>query len=121
MLISSHILSEIAVMADDVGIIDHGILLEEASLEELEKKNTKYVHFTVSDVRKAAQIIDDTFPSNNMRIVDDNTLFLYDVALPIAKINRVLVESGIDVSEAHLCENTLEDYFKKITGGEGIA
>ena len=24
-------------------------------------------------------------------------------------------------SEAHLCENTLEDYFKKITGGEGIA
>ena len=90
-------------------------------LEELEKKNTKYVHFTVSDVRKAAQIIDDTFPSNNMRIVDDNTLFLYDVALPIAKINRVLVESGIDVSEAHLCENTLEDYFKKITGGEGIA
>ena len=56
-----------------------------------------------------------------MRIVDDNTLFLYDVALPIAKINRVLVESGIDVSEAHLCENTLEDYFKKITGGEGIA
>lgn len=75
----------------------------------------------MSDVRKAAQIIDDTFPSNNMRIVDDNTLFLYDVALPIAKINRVLVESGIDVSEAHLCENTLEDYFKKITGGEGIA
>lgn len=120
-LISSHILSEIAVLADDVGIIDHGILLEEASLEELGKKNTKYVHFTVSDVRKAAQIIDDTFPSNNMRIVDDNTLFLYDVALPIAKINRVLVESGIDVSEAHLCENTLEDYFKKITGGEGIA
>ena len=37
-LISSHILSEIAMLADDVGIIDRGVLLEEESLKELEKK-----------------------------------------------------------------------------------
>ena len=37
-LISSHILSEISLLADDVGIIDHGKLLEEESLEELEEK-----------------------------------------------------------------------------------
>lgn len=41
--------------------------------------------------------------------------------LPVAKINRTLIESGIDIKELHLCEETLEDYFKKITGGEGIA
>ena len=35
-LISSHILSEISLLADDIGIIDHGKLLEEESLEELE-------------------------------------------------------------------------------------
>ena len=32
-LISSHILSEIALLADDIGIIDHGVLLEESSME----------------------------------------------------------------------------------------
>ena len=37
-LISSHILSEISLLADDVGIIDHGKLLEEESLKELERK-----------------------------------------------------------------------------------
>lgn len=37
-LISSHILSEISLLADDIGIIDHGVLLEEESLEELEAK-----------------------------------------------------------------------------------
>ena len=37
-LISSHILSEIALLADDIGIIDKGRLLEEESLEELEAK-----------------------------------------------------------------------------------
>ena len=42
-LISSHILSEIALLADDIGIIDHGLLLEENSMKELKKKNRKYI------------------------------------------------------------------------------
>ena len=37
-LISSHILSEISLLADDIGIIDHGALLEEESLAEWSKK-----------------------------------------------------------------------------------
>ena len=42
-LISSNILSEISLLADDIGIIDHGVLLEENSMTELEKKNSKYI------------------------------------------------------------------------------
>ncbi|HIF5319760.1 TPA: ABC transporter ATP-binding protein, partial [Clostridioides difficile] len=42
-LISSNILSEISLLADDIGIIDHGVLLEESSMSELEKKNSKYI------------------------------------------------------------------------------
>lgn len=120
-LISSHILSEIALLADDIGIIDHGVMLEEESLKELEEKNAKFVRFIVSDAKKAAQIITNTFGLKNIQIIDTNTVYLYDMTLPVAKINRIFIEAGIDVNEAHLCENTLEDYFKKITGGEGIA
>lgn len=32
-----------------------------------------------------------------------------------------VVENGLEVSEAHTCEESLEDYFKRVTGGEGIA
>ena len=46
---------------------------------------------------------------------------LLDVNLPTAAITRAFVENGLEVFEAHLCEDTLEDYFKKVTGGEGIA
>lgn len=28
---------------------------------------------------------------------------------------------GGDLGEAHTCEESLEDYFKRVTGGEGIA
>ena len=41
--------------------------------------------------------------------------------IPVAKLVRELVEGGYDVSRVQKCEDTLEDYFKKVTGGEGIA
>ena len=120
-LISSHILSEISLLADDIGIIDHGKLLEEESLDELEQKNRHYIHFTVSDSRKAAHLLETVFQTRIFKIRDKNNIQLMEVNLPVASITRCFVENGLEVSEAHLCEDTLEDYFKKVTGGEGIA
>ena len=96
-LISSHILSEISLLADDVGIIDHGKLLEEESLKELEAKNAKFIHFCVSDAQKAAKIIAATFHSKDFRLTDANNLYLYDMTLPVERINRSFVESGIEI------------------------
>ncbi|OBR89669.1 MULTISPECIES: ABC transporter ATP-binding protein [Clostridium] len=120
-LISSHILSEISLLADDIGIIDHGVLLEEESLQELENKNSKYIHFDLSDTSQAARILESVFKSKNFRVVDDHNILLYDTNLPQSAINRSFMQNGLEVSESHLCEDTLEDYFKKVTGGAGIA
>lgn len=120
-LISSHILSEIARLADDVGIIDHGILLEEESLKELEQKNRHYIHFSVSDSHSAAQILQNKFHLQHFRMCDEKNIQLLDVNIPTATILRVFIEQGLEVSDAHLYEDTLEDYFKRVTGGAGIA
>lgn len=53
-----HILSEIALLADDIGIIDHGVLLEENNMSALEKKNRKYILLRVSDMSKAMLILE---------------------------------------------------------------
>ena len=37
------------------------------------------------------------------------------------QLTVLLFENGLEVSEAHTCEDSLEDYFKHVTGGEGIA
>lgn len=120
-LISSHILSEISLLADDIGIIDHGVLLEEESLKELEEKNSKYIHFLVSDAAQAARLIERIFRTRKFSVENDHSLRIYDTALPVSAINRTFIENGLEVSEAHTCEDSLEDYFKRVTGGEGIA
>ena len=120
-LISSHILSEISLLADDIGIIDHGALLEEESLAELEQKSSKHIRFTLSDTAQAARILERNFHENHFSIQDDHNLRLHNMELPVGKIVTAFVENGLEVSEAHTCEESLEDYFKRVTGGEGIA
>lgn len=120
-LISSHILSEIALLADDIGIIDHGLLLEENSMKELKKKNRKYILLQVSDVSKAALILEHQFHLVDYSVLDDQTLRIYDTCLDMAEINKALIVQDIAVISSQVCNDTLEDYFKKITGGEGIA
>lgn len=120
-LISSHILSEIALLADDIGIIDHGALLEEESLAELERKSSKHIHFVLSDTAQAARILEQVFHETHFSIQDDHSMRLHDLNLPVGRVVTAFVKNGLEVSEAHTCEESLEDYFKRVTGGEGIA
>ncbi len=120
-LISSHILSEIALLADDIGIIDHGTLLEEESLAELETKSSKHIRFVVSDTAQAARILERIFYESQFTIQDDHKIQVHNLDLPIGKIVTAFVENGLEVSEAATSEESLEDYFKRVTGGEGIA
>ncbi len=120
-LISSHILSEIALLADDVGIIDHGVLLEENSMRELEEKNRKCILILVSDVSKAALILEQEFHLTDYSIQDQQTIRIYDTSLDVAAINKAFMLKDIAVMGSQVCNDTLEDYFKRITGGEGIA
>lgn len=119
-LISSHILSEISLLADDIGIIDHGVLLEQESLVNLEEKNGRYLHFIISDPSQAARILEKNFNTKNFTVEQGNSLRIYEDHLPAALLNRTFVENGLEVSEARTCEDSLEDYFRRITGGKGI-
>ena len=120
-LISSHILSEISLLADDIGIIDHGVLLEEESLEELEAKNGKYFRFTVSNASVAARLLYERLGMRAVSVDSANVLTVRDLRLDTAEALRLFLGAGLTVSDAHLYEDTLEDYFKQVTGGEGIA
>ena len=120
-LISSHILSEISLLADDIGIIDKGVLLEESSMIELEKRNSKYILLQVSDIPKTMLILERRFHVKDFSVQDEQTVRIYDTTLNMGEINKTLVMENITIFSSGIYNDTLEDYFKRITGGEGIA
>lgn len=120
-LISSHILTEIEQIADTIGIIHNGVLLDECSYHELQKKNRKYIHVKVSSSSKAACILEQCFKITDYEIEDDSTIKIFDLNHEASDINKTLIANGIDLMSSYSCNETLEDYFRKITGGEGIA
>ena len=120
-LISSHILTEIEQMADTIGIIHNGVSLDESKFEELQKKNRKYILVRVSSSSKAACILEQNFAISDYKIEDDSTIKIYDMSQNVSAINKALIMNNIELISSHSCNETLEDYFKKVTGGEGIA
>ena len=120
-LLSSHILSEISLMADDIGIIDHGVLLEEESLSALGSKNGRFIHLGISDAAQAARLLETVLHTGQFRIDDDKSIRIFDTSLSLSLLSETMVKGGVALYDLHLCENTLEDYFKRVTGGEGIA
>lgn len=120
-LISSHILPEIEQMADTIGIIHNGVLLDECNFQELQKKNRRYILTKVSSASKAACILEQCFGISDYEIEDDSTIKIFDMNHKVSELNKAFIMNNINLISSYSCNETLEDYFKKITGGEGIA
>lgn len=116
-IISSHILSEISLLADDIGILHDGHLLKEISMNELEEKNKKYIEIKVNHVPIAAQLLENVMKCKNYSVTDINCIEIYDEALDTEEIANCLVSHGVGVSSLYCKHETLEDYFTSLTGG----
>lgn len=55
------------------------------------------------------------------RIMRDGEIRVFDTTLAVERLVAELVAEAVGVREVTLYEATLEDYFKRVTGGEGIA
>ncbi|MTI60212.1 MAG: ABC transporter ATP-binding protein [Firmicutes bacterium] len=117
---SSHILSEVEQLADTIGVIHEGRLVEEINFEELRKKNRRYIELKVSDDARTALLLENEFGIEDYEIYPEETIRIYTDHDKVARINKVLVNEDIEVSKIKLSEDNLEDYFVKLTGGEVI-
>jgi len=119
--ISSHQLSEIEQIVDTIGIIHDGVLLEEKSMNDISENNRQHILIDVSDVKKATLILEEQFNMTNYQVVGLNTIKIFDLTAETKEINRELIKADIDVNDISIQAGNLEDYFKEITGGVGIA
>lgn len=119
-LISSHILSEIEQIADVIGILHEGKMVEEVSMDSLHKRNREYIEFVVSDAKKASFLLEEEFHMTDYRIVGNHSIQLFQDFEARACINHLFVKNDIEVSTIQLNEKKLEDYFKELIGGDVI-
>jgi len=120
-LISSHQLAEIEQLADTIGVLHDSRLIEECDMEEVSKQNQKYLAIQVSDVNNACILIERQLKIRNYRVVHLNVLHIYDLSQKPNDINRMLLENDVDVFMLNTFVENLEEHFKSITGGVGIA
>lgn len=52
---------------------------------------------------------------------NDITIRIYEIDRNTSDKNKTLVLYGVEAMRLQTCNDPLEDYFKRITGGEGIA
>ena len=115
-LISSHILSEIENIANVIGFMDEGILIEEISKEDLLKRLNKFVEFEVSNIDLACEILKKLELKENYDFTIENNgiIRLYSKLELRDQFNALFVNSGINVKKVNLCEENLENFFLRM-------
>ncbi len=120
-IISSHILSEVESIADTVGVIDHGRMMKEISMQEISERNTAYIELAVEDTKKASYVLADKLELKNFKVVDGRTIRIYDDGADTGVLSKTLALNDIAIQFIGRKSESLEDYFLKVTGeGNGL-
>jgi len=120
-LVSSHLLSEMELMCDRVGIINHGELISVSPIGDFMKQvsgETKY-RISTSQVEEAKKLLEkdygskikETFPSSIVMTIEEED---------VSKVIALLATNGIIINGASKCEFSLEEAFMNATGGGNI-
>lgn len=118
--ISSHILSEIEQIANIIGVMHRGSLVEEVNMAELHKRNRKYIEFEVSDSKAAEKIIIENYGLTKYSR-QEKVIKIFDFSVPVEELNKTFVKNGLSVTGIVIGEENLEYYFSNLIGGGGIA
>ena len=116
-MVSSHILSEMQLLCDRVGIINNGKLISVCTMEELEKMNSSSRYsIKVSDTGKAEELLKGNEKISGIE-VQDNTIKAGIEEEDIASVVRLLGAGGGDISGVKKSESCLEEVCRQVTGG----
>jgi ABC-type multidrug transport system ATPase subunit len=114
-VLSSHLMGEIELVSDRVGVIRDGSLVAEGTVEEL--RGRAGLRVRAEPLAEAAHLMEALPNVDGVTRVDG----LLEVAVDISEapaINRVLVEAGLAVSELYVQKASLEDVFLELTASE---
>lgn len=114
-LISSHILSEVEQIANTIGIIQNGKLIQEISMSDIHKYQTDYIKAEVDHTELAACILEQELGIEDFKIISENCIEIYSLKKNVKEISAAFVQNGIGINGIGRRKTSLEDYFFQIT------
>ena len=115
-IVSSHILDELAKVANSFGIINDGKLIDEFTSSELEQRCGKYVLLKTGDLEKSKRVL-----ANNgitrYSVLENGDIRINNEIADTSKLIAALVGAGVPVYELSSVQSTLEEYYLNRTGG----
>jgi ABC-2 type transport system ATP-binding protein len=116
-LISSHILSELAQLATKYGFIHKGSIIKEISSKQLHLECRSYLHLKVNSISNISSILEKDLNVSDYEFLQDNTLKIYDKT-NLENLSLILSKYNISIYELFRKEESLEDYFSNLIGGD---
>ena len=118
-LVSSHLMTEVEQVCQRVGVISHGKLVVEGTVDELRGGNS--LRLRAEPLEDARRLV-ATLPGVEQVTIADGALRITADPATAPAINRALVNAGIDVSELTQERASLEQVFLELTqdGKEGL-
>lgn len=116
-IVSSHLLSEMELMCDQIAIIQQGKLVEVKSLKEMMRNDTSAISvvFDVDQVEAADTILTSRGLAASSTIAGQTLTVKLDRE-QIPAVISALVHAGINIFEVKISTQTLEEKFLEITG-----
>ncbi len=112
-LLSSHILSEIELIANRMVIINKGKTIVQGSVNELLNAQELIVSIAVDNIEKAKQLIQNIGTDILIDKIENNNLLLHISQEKIPVINKLFCDNNVNVYSIET-KRKLEDYFLKL-------
>lgn len=113
--VSSHILSELAMMCTRFGILEQGQLIEELNQAELHAKAQSAIFLRTTDQAASSRL----FQERGVPFEQSGEAFRLDLELfEPGELSRILTAEGIHIVELRNEERSLEDYYISLIGGQ---
>lgn len=115
-LISSHILGELAKISTAYGVISEGTMTAQFTSEELKERVKPSLTITVDDPGKTVDILENAVGIKDFE-VNENCIHIYEMLDKSSQINAVLEQSGVVVHSLSKEQGDYENYFIKLMEG----
>ena len=114
-LISSHILDELSRLATHYGFIDKGHLVKEISAAELEASCRKCIKVEVTDTKALVRVLDAE--GLEYEVISDSIANIYG-KVNLSQLVLALAKEECELISSHEQDESLENYFINLVGGE---